>query len=759
MLQLFTLLRHAWPLLVALCCSVPVVAQDVARPAPVEDLPDLGESPRVERITFDGAEELPDDELTLRIVTQQTRCRSFLLRPFCALTDWRVITHREFLDREKLAADEVRLRVHYYQRGFRAADVRTELVPRGDGVEVVFLIEEGPPTLVESVEVEQAEPIFSRRQVRRAGLPREGERLDLIRLSEGLAYLVDGLGRRGWLDGAAHDTLDLSPDGLRARLRVVVDPGARSTLAGLDVEGNEDVSDRTVADALRLRTGRVLRTDDLVASQRSLYESNLFHEARVRVAPQQDSAKRVTITVREAAPRTARVGGGVNTTEFVQFDARFTHYNFKGRGRRLDVRGTVGNLLAEQLNGKGIFQDAIPDDLPLLDEGEFFRPTWLASVELLQPAFLSARNAVGLSVFAHRRIVPGIVVDEGFGAEASLTQRFDHNTPLSLSYRYEMSALFAGQLYFCVYYAICDEPTIETLRGRQSVSPVALSYLNNSANHPIAPTSGYRIRAQAEHASGMTLSDFSHHRLVVDASAYYPLDLHRTRVIAGRVRAGWVYPLEGSSDFAPTPAPPGAGDDEWTRILHPRKRFYAGGSRSVRGFRENQLGPRILTIDPNILTGDGGCTTASLEDASCDPNDAPADGFEPRAIGGTTVIEGSVEYRFPLWRQFQGAAFVDGALIGQSIGNLFGEGIGAVTPGIGVRMESPVGPVRIDLGFRPNRVDELSVVTEIQDDSGVRRLVRLETPRAYNPLDARSGGFLSQALARLTLHLSIGEAY
>jgi outer membrane protein assembly factor BamA len=179
----------------------------------------------------------------------------------------------------------------------------------------------------------------------------------------------------------------------------------------------------------------------------------------------------------------------------------------------------------------------------------------------------------------------------------------------------------------------------------------------------------------------------------------------------------------------------------------------------VRGFRENQLGPRVLTIDPRILVEQGGCAPAELEDRTCDPNDAPVDEFVPRPTGGTTVIEASIEHRFPLWGRFQGAVFVDGALIGEGIGNLLGEGVGAISPGLGVRMESPVGPIRVDLGFRPHRVEELQVITEVQDADGVRRLVRLQTPRLYDPLQETSRGFLAQTLSRLTLHLSIGEAY
>jgi outer membrane protein assembly factor BamA len=52
-------------------------------------------------------------------------------------------------------------------------------------------------------------------------------------------------------------------------------------------------------------------------------------------------------------------------------------------------------------------------------------------------------------------------------------------------------------------------------------------------------------------------------------------------VLATHVRLGFVRPLTGLIGDA---------------VLHPSKRFYAGGSQSVRGFGENQLGPRILTL-------------------------------------------------------------------------------------------------------------------------------------------------------------------
>jgi outer membrane protein insertion porin family len=644
----------------------------------------------------------------------------------------------------------LRLRVYYFQRGFRRAKVSVDVRPRGRGVEVAFAIVEGPPTVIVSSTVEQTRDVLSRGQIRRAALPREGEPLDLLRLSSGIVRLKDRMGRHGHLDGVVHDSAEIAADSLQARLWIVIDPGPRSTLAELDIEGNDDVSDRTIANALRLRPGRVLRSNDVVASQRSLYESNLFHEARVEVPEQADSSKRVVISVREAPPRAARGGFGFNTHEFVQLEARFTHHNFHGGGRRVDISGSVGNLLADQLNGSGIFRDVRADDFGNVDAEAFLKPTWLASAEMMQPAFRSAANAIGVNVFTHRRIIPGIVVDQGYGGELSFTRRYDYQTPASLFYRYELVSVEAGDLYFCINYGICELPTVRALHERHRLSPLGISFYSDKSNDPLAPADGYRLRLDLEHASAATLADFRYNRLSGEASIYYPLDLHRRRVLAGRLRAGRVSALAG------TGAALGL-EDEQARLLHPRKRFYAGGARSVRGFRENQLGPRVLTINPDVLMDEGGCEPAELAEGTCDPSDVPVAAFQPRPSGGRDVIEASVELRFPVTRSMQGALFVDGARVGASAGGLAAGPVTAVTPGFGFRYDSPVGPIRIDLGVRPRLVQELPVVTEVRGD-GERRLVRLDTRRRYDPVvDSRS--FLGRTLNRLTLHLSIGEAY
>lgn len=754
----------ALALLGALCAG-PLLAQD---PEDVED--DAESSPRVERLRFPGADRLDPRELRASIATEATRCRSLLLRPFCWLTDWDAFVEKHHLDRDELERDEIRLVVRYFRRGYREVETRSEVRPHGEGVEVLFHIEEREPTVIESLELLEAEPRLTGTQKRRAGLPGPGEPLDLIRLDTATARLRTMLAEEGYLDAEVRDAITVEEGRRAGFVEIRVEPGRRATVGGLDVRGNRGVAGRTIRDATLLRPGRVLRHGDLEAARRRLHESNLFYESAVEVPPQPDSAKRVVIEVREAPPRAAQGAIGFNTVEFAQVEGGFDHYDWLGGGRQLKVQATVGNLLARQFNDTGVFRDVLPRDREFADDDAFLRPTWTASVELQQPAFLSIGNTLSGAVFGHRRSTPRVAIDEGFGANLSFTRRLRPRTTASLAYRFEMTEIEAGELYFCVSFGVCELPTVDALRQRQRLAPVGVSFTTDRTDHPISATSGWRASVELEHAGSVTSSQFRYHRASGSATLHLPFDGGR-RVLAGRVRAGWVGPLDG------TTAALGLEGD-FDELIHPRKRFYAGGSRSVRGFGENQLGPRVLTVSPAALTDPGldePCTTAQLTDGSCDPNIAPRSAFDPRPSGGTAVVEMNVEYRFPLWRELGGAVFVDGAVVrGEQTGarapvGLDGRGgepdpeglldrtFHAITPGVGVRYDTRIGPIRADVGVRLTGAERLPVVTEVTDEEGRRRLVRLQTPMLFEATEDAS--LLGRISRRLRLHLSIGEAF
>lgn len=712
--------------------------------------------PRVRTLTLEGVTALPESAVRDSLVTRASGCRGLLLRPLCAVTHVSFFYEKNELEAEEVPRDALRIRVIYFRNGYRETQVASAIEPVGtDGeyVDVVFRVSEGPLTTVGSLEVTQSREVLSAGRIRAADLPATGDALDLNRIDSARIRLRNALWDRGYADAVVSDSVVVDPATHVAALAIAIETGPATTIGSVAVEGNETVSDRTVTRLLDLPVGSAFRRTDLTAGQRRLFDTQLFRQSVVRVPATPDSLKRVVVSVREAPSRSLSVGAGFNTVDFAQSEVRFVRYNLFGGARRLDARAAVGNLLVRQLSGRGVFRDVTTAPLGGEVDGSFLRPTWQLGLELTQPFFLSRSMSLGVGVSASRRTIPGVVIDRGLAANVAVTRRIGEGFPVSLAYRFERADIEAGDLYFCINFGVCDVPTVHALDQPHRLSPITLTARLERADDPIAPTTGYLARVDLVHASRLTASDFQFQRVDGEASRYLRLGRF---VLAGRVRAGWVRPLGGTRGALGLPE----GD---TGILHPRLRFLAGGSRSVRGFAENQLGPRVLTIAPSVLlsadsTGAPVCSTAAIADASCDPNAVPSSEFAARPLGGNTLLEAGVELRVPLLRGITGAVFVDaGSLRGQRL-NFPPGSRSAVTPGFGFRYRSPIGPVRIDLGIRNLAVEDLPVVTQLPGPDGEPRLVQLATMKRYDPLEGRTARFLS-VFSRLQLHLAIGEAY
>ncbi len=107
----------------------------------------------------------------------------------------------------------------------------------------------------------------------------------------------------------------------------------------------------------------------------------------------------------------------------------------------------------------------------------------------------------------------------------------------------------------------------------------------------------------------------------------------------------------------------------WSPTCRRAERFFAGGDNTVRGFAQDRLG----------------------EPATLDRNGLPS--------GGNALLIFNTEVRVPVWRGLTVAGFVDAGNVFLRVSNL---DIGTVrgAAGVGVRYLSPIGPIRVDLGFK-----------------------------------------------------------
>jgi outer membrane protein assembly factor BamA len=452
-----------------------------------------------------------------------------------------------------------------------------------------------------------------------------------------------------------------------------------------------------------------------------------------------------------------RYGIGLNTAEALNAEGTWTSRNFSGGARRLEVRGKISNVAGGPLAG-----------IPFMEtkRGKYAKLNGSLSIDFLQPWFFGPTNTLGLGVYVQRQSFPGVFVQTSEGAYVTFNRSLGPGTNISFGYRPELTAIDADDArIFCENLTVCDQATqsqdIKVLSSPHWLAPLTVSFARDHSNSLFMPTSGSILRVDGEFAARGTASDFSYWRLVAELAEYR--ELLPGVVLALRARPGFVKAL--------SEATAGLG-------VHPQKRFFAGGPNSVRGFAQYQLGPKVLTVDAaRFLWQDstanpprGICSLEAIQDGSCDASSLGSGAFDVRPVGGGSILEGNFELRFPLaWSRLHGAAFMDYGQLFTTPADFRLRGL-VWTPGVGVRYISAIGPIRVDVGYRPQGQQGLSVLTTEVGGASVNGQC------VGDPDPTRPGGIVdcgqlhalrklvewpkgNTFLDHLQLHFSIGQAF
>lgn len=359
-------------------------------------------------VAFPGAVAVSTNDLRSVIFTRPSPCRLILLYPGCKLLP----NSQLFIDRRRttpaaLGEDITALRVYYWRRGFREATVDTVVTPAPHGyVHVAFRVVEGEPTRVASLTVTERTPVLTPDELARARVLRPGDPLSLIALDTVLSRLRDATWNHGYGD-ARIDTTVPRPDASRlVPVRIDIDPRYITRVGDVDFRGNAHLTDATLQRAVMLTPGALYTRDAVLETERRLFESRALARAVVVTPPAGDSVKHITVDVTETPAHHASATLGFNTIDFVQAAVELQH-NALGNGRWLDLHATVGNLLAEQLDGRAFFRQALADNEP--NRSVFLQPTYQASLRLTQPWIAGPRTRAALTVFAGRRSRKSVV--------------------------------------------------------------------------------------------------------------------------------------------------------------------------------------------------------------------------------------------------------------------------------------------------------------------------------------------------------------
>jgi outer membrane protein assembly factor BamA len=659
--------------------------------------------PEVLDLRFEGNFTFSDNAIGAAIITRETECRSVVLQiiPFCPLgADF--AWDRRYLSPRIFAEDFVRVYLFYRQRGYREVQVDTVLTrPTEETVEIAFRVTEGTPHRIVSLDVLGVEGVPDPDIV--ADLPIVvGDPLDLVVLNTARDTLTQRLQNQGYPHAEVLQNIFIPRGTHDAEVELNVYTGPLSRFGTIDVVGNEEVDDAVILRMLPFGEGGLYRRELMLEAQRNLYALEIFLNSAIveDLENEPDSIVPLTVQVNEGNTHRVRAGGGWNTEECLNVEAQWANRNYFGGARRLQVRGRVSNLLTDELNESFLCRAA--------GTGEYGNPDWIVAADFSQPFVLTRRNSFAASVFAERQSLPNVYVREAVGLTLALTRSVGRQSPLTLSYRPQLARLDAAEVFFCTSALVCDPAEIDLLQEANTLSPVGLTLTRDMTDNPIEPTAGYRGLVDLEAAGGWSGSDFAHQRAVAEISGFWGVS--DQVVLAGRIRGGWLRAgvFQGLTTLS--------GGSR--RIAHPEKRFYGGGSNSVRGYAQNQLGPKILTVEVGKLvlpvgsSAEAVCRPQEIVLLTCDASRVPETELLERPTGGSQLLEGNVEMRIGFGSSpLSVATFLDfGRVWGESDPRLTLEGM-AFTPGVGARYATPIGPIRIDLAYRGQTTRQLPLIT------------------------------------------------
>src|SRR5713226_6856263 len=459
-------------------------------------------------------------------------------------------------------------------------------------------------------------------------------------------------------------------------MRVVyrIEEGPQTRVRRILLTGYEHTRANVIRREIRMKSEAPLREGEVVESQRRLYNLGVFN--RVTIQPQNsngtDTNKDIVVLVEEAKRYTLAYGGGFE----VQRLASTT--NPAGSEVQAAVRGILeisklnvtgrGDSLSLKLRGSTI------EDRALLG---YNHPNTFSDPHLNLQVTAYTERTQDINTFTQTRYEGAVEMN-------------DRVTPrTSLLYHYAFRKVLVSNLN-----ATIPPEEIPLFNAPTLVSQFGAGWVRDARDNPADATKGNFNSADFSVADTRIGSSASFMRFFFQNSTYYaikPRFSDARSVLIGTLRPyGDTVSLTYSAQTtAPLPT-----------VIPLPERFFAGGGTSLRGFALNQAGPR------DSVTG--------------------------FPVGGQAMLVLNQEFRFPMRLPFigtslGGAFFYDGGNVYSRLTrisfrtmlpsptfalqnptqcqfnctnelNYF-----AHTVGLGFRYSTPVGPIRIDLGYQLNR--------------------------------------------------------
>jgi outer membrane protein assembly factor BamA len=451
-------------------------------------------------------------------------------------------------------------------------------------------------------------------------------------------------------------------DDTRANVVFRVNEGPQVMVDHIIIVGNRRISTRTIERELVIREGEPLGYAALAESRQRLFALGLFRRAQIEPLGHGGESRRdVLVEVEESPATELGYGGGLEGGSFLRTadnglaEERFElaprgffqigRRNLWGKNRRIDLFTRLAvkprDPPAQPVTPDN--PDPFANDSPRFYEyrvlGQFREPR----------AFRTQADVVvtGLQEQARRSSFNFERKEARVEAGFRLSQIY---TAIGL-YSFQRTRLFDER-----FTPDAPPPLIDRLFPEVRLSKVSASLIRDKRDDKLDPSTGTMAIVDGEIAARAIGSEVGFVQTYLQGFYYHRLPAERRIVLAFGARVGLAHGFTRDVDGV------------IVQDLPASERFFAGGDTTVRGFTLDRLG------DADTIT--------------------PA-GFP---TGGNSVIVLNSELRVAVLGPLTATGFVDAGNVFLKASDLSLTNI-RPSAGFGVMYRSPVGPIRVDLGF------------------------------------------------------------
>jgi len=632
--------------------AVPSINEDMGRGIVTFEITEA-QKIRIKDVIFDGAKEIPQKRLRRAVKTRRWWMFSW-------------ITGSGKLKDDVFEEDKDRLREFYSERGyidFELKEVRQEFLQTNRMV-VRFVIDEGTQYKVGGVRFEGNE-LFSREEIVgnlksrngekiRYGLVlKEGEKFTPKGLSKDVEAVTDFYGGRGYIEARIDAEKVPNVEKGTLDLNYKIKEGEKFYVERIEIKGNDRTRDKVIRRELAITPGETFDNVRVKVSKSRLEQMQYFEKVDTSNEDTDiPNRKNLVIGVQEKRTGNFMVGAGFSSIDSLVGYAEISQGNFDlfnppsftGGGQKARLRIQAGTQ----------------------------RQDYIAT--FIEPWFLGRRLSLSTELY-HRQLnfLSQNYNQRQTGAKFGLTRQLPFNFVGGVTYTVESIDIQFSDTYKTTY----PDTVLLQEAGNRIVSRVGGTLAHDTRNSVLLPTRGHRVELVPELAGGPFGGESDYYRIDLRMSQYWnPGRAFSETSYWQDVFEGHVLELSGRIGVIEAYADGDRGRRGRVPLFD---RYYLGGLYSQRGFRFRQVGPK----DP--VSG------------------------EP--MGGGTYWFAGAEYSVPIIERIRFAMFYDTGMVYQNAysfepqdfiganGQRQTTGLYNDNWGIGLRLNLPIGPLRLDYGI------------------------------------------------------------